>query len=30
VNQPTRSIGWWFDSRNEWNPFVAIEPPARR
>src|SRR5882724_9599848 len=21
---------WWFDSRNEWEPFVAIEPLALR
>src|SRR5882724_547063 len=20
---------WWFDSRNEWEPFVAIEPLGR-
>src|SRR6185312_3999978 len=26
VNRPTRSIGWWLDSRNEWEPFVATEP----
>ena len=30
MNQPTRSTGCWFDSRNEWEPFVAIEPLASR
>src|SRR5882724_6890435 len=23
-------ISWWFDSRNEWEPFVAIEPLGRQ
>ena len=26
VNQTTRSISWWFDSANEWEASVGIEP----